>query len=140
MTAPIVRQQKHPMRRALSGSLIAGLCSGCVMQLPAFVMPGSGTPEPRADIGARIAKDQHALGAAAVPGKATPVSGPNFKAALKPGEKMITVAPGDTMLAISRTHGIPVTLLMSANRLSDLTLTPGQQLLIPSLRAPPPKG
>jgi hypothetical protein len=143
MTATKTRQPKRPVRSILTGCALASLCAGCVMQLPAFVLPGSGTPEPRADIGARIAKDQNALGAKAVPGKVIPVSGPvsgpNFKAALKPGERMITVAAGETMLAVSRAHGIPVTLLMSANRLSDLTLVPGQQLLIPSLKAPPPK-
>jgi LysM repeat protein len=51
----------------------------------------------------------------------------------KPGEKLVTVSPEDTLLGLSRTHGVPVTMLMSTNNLSSLTLEQGQVLRIPSL-------
>jgi LysM repeat protein len=64
---------------------------------------------------------------------AVPYTAPKPQVVAKPGEKLVTVGPEDTLLSLSRAHGVPVTMLMSTNSLSNLTLEQGQQLRIPSL-------
>jgi LysM repeat protein len=138
-----------PYRAVARATLISGvalLSSGCVYQLPGFVMPGSGTPsaelkplppKPKSPL-----PDSQRLGAiektadrpdAGGPGVAysAPPAPPQLVA--KPGEKIVTIGPDDTLLSLSRTHGVPVTMLMSSNNLSNLMLTPGQQLRIPAI-------
>jgi LysM repeat protein len=47
-----------------------------------------------------------------------------------PGQSIV-VAPGDTLYAISRRHGVPVDALMAANGLADGAIKSGQSLVIP---------
>jgi LysM repeat protein len=119
---------------------VAVTTSGCVYQLPSFAMPGSGTPAPRAELKPKTTlPDSQRLGAlektADAGGPGVPYSAPPAPAQLvaKAGEKIVTIGPDDTLLSLSRAHGVPVTMLMSSNNLSSLTLTPGQQLRIPSI-------
>jgi murein DD-endopeptidase MepM/ murein hydrolase activator NlpD len=48
------------------------------------------------------------------------------------GGKVIEVASGDTLYAISRRHGVPISALMSANGLQNPTIFPGQKLTLPA--------
>jgi LysM repeat protein len=43
----------------------------------------------------------------------------------------VTVAPGETLLVIAQRHRVSVSALVSENRLSDLNVRPGTQLVIP---------
>jgi LysM repeat protein len=112
------------------------LTSGCAVQMPSFAMPGSGTPAPRAALAPKAPlPDSQRLGASDLAG-GVPYTAPKPQAVAvvaKPGEKLVTVGPEDTLLTLSRTHGVPVTMLMSTNNLSNLTLEQGQILRIPSL-------
>jgi LysM domain len=116
---------------ALAGVLTAG----CAVQMPSFAMPGSGTPAPRAALLAPKAPLPESQRLGADMAGAVPYTAPKAQAIVvaKPGEKLVTVGPEDTLLGLSRTHGVPVTLLMSTNNLSGLTLEQGQVLRIPSL-------
>ena len=122
-----------PRRFALIVCAIVGvLTSGCAVQMPSFAMPGSGTPAPRAELKPKAPlPESQRLGADMAGG--VPYIAPKPQVVAKPGEKLLTVGPEDTLLSLSRTHGIPVTMLMSTNNLSSLTLEQGQQLRIPSL-------
>lgn len=51
---------------------------------------------------------------------------------------MIEVRPGDTLYSLSRTHGVSVNALKSANGLTSNDLRPGQQLSVPSANTRPP--
>jgi hypothetical protein len=130
-------------------SSVAALSSGCVYQLPGFAMPGSGTPsaelKPREPAKPRAAlPDSQRLGALEKSAAKTDAGGPGVpytappappQLVAKPGEKIITIGPEDTLLSLSRAHGVPVTMLMSSNNLANLSLTPGQQLRIPAIGA-----
>jgi LysM repeat protein len=122
-----------PTRRfALFVCAMAGvLTSGCAVQMPSFAMPGSGTPAPRAELKpkAPLPESQRLADMAG----AVPYTAPKPQVVAKPGEKLVTVGPEDTLLTLSRAHGVPVTMLMSTNSLSNLTLEQGQVLRIPSL-------
>jgi murein DD-endopeptidase MepM/ murein hydrolase activator NlpD len=53
------------------------------------------------------------------------------------GGTRITVAPGETLEAISRRYGVPVAAIMEANSVtSPATVRPGQHLVIPHRRGP----
>ncbi len=128
-------------RFAMIVCVMAGvLTSGCAVQMPSFAMPGSGTPTgalaPRAELKPKAPlPDSQRLGASDLAG-GVPYTAPKPQAApvvAKPGEKLVTVGPEDTLLTLSRIHGVPVTMLMSTNNLSNLTLEQGQVLRIPSL-------
>ena len=41
------------------------------------------------------------------------------------------VRRGDTLLSVSLQHNVPISILLSANGLSDITIFPGQELIIP---------
>jgi hypothetical protein len=133
---PLISAVQTKMRassRILAAASLAALVSGCAYQLPSFVMPGSGTPPPRTDLKPRKAlPDSQRLGVADPGGPGVPYSAPPQLIA-KPGEKIVTIGPDDTLLSLSRTHGVPVTMLMSSNNLTNLALSPGQQLRIPAL-------
>jgi murein DD-endopeptidase MepM/ murein hydrolase activator NlpD len=45
--------------------------------------------------------------------------------------KVVEVVPGDTLYAISRRHGVPISSLMSVNGLQNPTIFPGQKLTLP---------
>jgi LysM repeat protein len=106
--------------------------SGCAYQLPSFAIPGSGTPAPRAELKPKAPlPDSQRLGADMAGG--VPYVAPKPQIVAKPGEKLVTIGPDDTLLSLSRTHGVPVTMLMSANNLSNLTLEQGQILRIPAI-------
>jgi hypothetical protein len=123
-----------PTRRiALIVCAMAGvMTSGCAYQLPSFAMPGSGTPAPRAELKPKAPlPESQRLGADMAGG--APYVAPRPQVVAKPGEKLITVGPEDTLLSLSRAHGVPVTMLMSTNSLSNLTLEQGQLLRVPSL-------
>jgi LysM repeat protein len=127
----------HSRRFAMIICAMAGvLTSGCAVQMPSFAMPGSGTPAPRAALTPKAPlPESQRLGASDIAG-GVPYTAPKPQAALvvaKPGEKLVTVGPEDTLLSLSRAHGVPVTMLMSTNNLSNLTLEQGQVLRIPSL-------
>jgi LysM repeat protein len=121
-------------RAAMFASVMTGvLTSGCAYQMPGFAMLGSGTPSPRAELKPKAPlPESQRLGASDVAG-GVPYTAPKPQVVAKPGEKLITVGPEDTLLSLSRVYGVPVTMLMSANHLSSLTLEQGQQLRIPSL-------
>jgi LysM repeat protein len=132
----------HKTGVVLAGLVFSGMASGCAYQLPSFVMPGSGTPStpvPRAELKPKTQMpDSQRLGATDVtPAGGVPYKAPPPQLVAKPGEKIITISPDDTLLSLSRSTGVPVTLLMSSNNLSTLTLTPGQELRIPSINARP---
>jgi LysM repeat protein len=126
----------HSRRFAMIICAMAGvLTSGCAVQMPSFAMPGSGTPAPRAALAPKAPLPESQRLGADMAG-AVPYTAPKPQAALvvaKPGEKLVTVGPEDTLLSLSRAHGVPVTMLMSTNNLSSLTLEQGQVLRIPSL-------
>ena len=82
--------------------------------------------------GSEVLAERERLGAD-VPVGGLPYVAPKPQVVAKPGEKLVTVGPDDTLLSLSRTHGVPVTMLMSTNNLSNLTLEQGQQLRIPAL-------
>ena len=108
------------------------LTSGCAVQMPSFAMPGSGAPALRAELKPKAPlPESQRLGADMAGG--VPYVTPKPQVVAKPGEKLVTVGPEDTLLSLSRAHGVPVTMLMSTNNLASLTLEPGQQLRIPSL-------
>jgi LysM repeat protein len=123
-----------PTRRfALFVCAMAGvLTSGCAVQMPSFAMPGSGTPAPRAELKPKAPLPESQRLGADMAG-AVPYTAPKPQVVAKPGEKLVTVGPEDTLLTLSRAHGVPVTMLMSTNSLSNLTLEQGQVLRIPSL-------
>ncbi|WP_072390978.1 LysM peptidoglycan-binding domain-containing protein [Hyphomicrobium sp. CS1GBMeth3] len=50
------------------------------------------------------------------------------------GPQVVEVRQGDTLYALSRRHGIPVSELMAANRLPDENITIGQRIVIPTQR------
>jgi LysM repeat protein len=118
----------------LVATLVVGvLTSGCAVQMPSFAMPGSGTPAPRAELKPKAPlPESQRLGASDLAG-GVPYAAPKPQVVAKPGEKLVTVGPEDTLLSLSRAHGVPVTMLMSTNNLSNLTLEQGQVLRIPSV-------
>jgi LysM repeat protein len=121
-------------RFAMFACAMAGvLTSGCAVQMPGFAMPGSGTPAPRAELKPKAPlPESQKLGASDLAG-GVPYVAPKPQVVAKPGEKLVTVSPEDTLLGLSRAHGVPVTMLMTTNNLSSLTLEQGQVLRIPSL-------
>ena len=121
-------------RVAMFACVVTGiLTSGCAYQMPSFAMLGSGTPTPRAEAKPKAPlPESQRLGASDVAG-GVPYTAPKPQVVAKPGEKLVTVGPDDTLLSLSRAHGVPVTMLMSTNNLSSLTLEHGQHLRIPSL-------
>ena len=123
-----------PRRIAVLACVLGGvLTSGCAYQMPSFAMLGSGTPTPRAEAKPKAPlPESQRLGASDVAGGVA-YAPPKPQVVAKPGEKLVTVGPEDTLLSLSRAHGVPVTMLMSTNNLSSLTLEQGQQLRIPSL-------
>lgn len=123
-----------PRRIAMLACVMVGmLTSGCAYQMPSFAMLGSGTPTARAEVKPKVPlPESQRLGASDVAG-GVPYTAPKPQVVAKPGEKLVTVGLEDTLLSLSRAHGVPVTMLMSTNNLSSLTLEPGQQLRIPSL-------
>jgi LysM repeat protein len=125
----------YSRRVAMIVCAMAGiLTSGCAVQMPSFAMPGSGTPAPRAALAQKAPLPESQRLGADMAG-AVPYSAPKPQAVVvaKPGEKLVTVGPEDTLLSLSRIHGVPVTMLMSTNNLSSLTLEQGQVLRIPAL-------
>lgn len=49
-----------------------------------------------------------------------------------PGGRLYTISPGDTLYAISRTHGVTVEAILSVNKeLDPYNLMPGRQICIP---------
>jgi LysM repeat protein len=136
----IVQLTMRASTRIFAAATIAGLVSGCAYQLPSFAMPGSGTPPPRTDLKPRKQMpDSQRLGGTDAAGLVGLSSGPGVpytappQLVAKPGEKIVTIGPDDSLLSLSRAHGVPVTMLMSSNNLTNLTLEPGQQLRIPGL-------
>lgn len=47
------------------------------------------------------------------------------------GPQTVEVLPGDTLYALSRRHGVPVSALMAANGLPDENISIGQRIVIP---------
>ena len=46
---------------------------------------------------------------------------------------MIEVKDGETLLGIAQQHKVPVSVLVSENKLRDLNVFPGMRLLVPKL-------
>jgi LysM repeat protein len=126
----------QPPRIAIIMCTLAGVStSGCAVQMPSFAMLGSGSPAPRTELKLKAPLPESQRLGADLAG-AEPSTPPKQQAApvvAKPGEKLVTVGPDDTLLSLSRAHGVPVTMLMSTNNLNGLSLEQGQQLRIPSL-------
>lgn len=57
---------------------------------------------------------------------------PSFSAVDRAEGSTIDVAPGDTLYALSKKHGVPVSELMRANNLAGPQLRVGQKLVLPS--------
>ena len=61
-----------------------------------------------------------------------PLQPPAQVSAANDGRRSIVVRPGDTLYSISRQHGVTVSDLVAANRLTGETLHAGQSLVLPS--------
>ena len=52
--------------------------------------------------------------------------------AAAPSATSVLVEPGDTLFALSRRHGVPVSKIIAANNLTGRSVQAGQRLLIPN--------
>lgn len=114
--------------RAAALPLAGLLAGGCGMNLSSgFNMPALSKSEQSAT-GSRIAGyNRSALGNKPAAAAAGVDRLPNGRGMI------VEVGPGETLLDISRRTKVPVSLLMSENRLSDLTVSAGQKLFVPKL-------
>ena len=117
--------------RALSIPALIGVAAwaaGCAIGTPAGMSSsGLGGPKSRStDLPPANLVPVRAASAGPVgAGAATP-------AALKRGT-VIEVKDGETLLGIAQQHKVPVSVLVSENKLRDLNVFPGMRLLVPKL-------
>lgn len=104
---------------------LAGTSAGCALSTPGLEGFGLGGPKPSASAPPeRKPAANTATGLAAqrplgpLPGKRGTV---------------VEVKDGDTLLAISQRYNVPVSVLVSENRLKDLNVFPGMRLVVPKI-------
>jgi len=101
--------------------------------------PYSYNPKPYQTPGARVAPIRQAGLPDPIPSSPPPHASITAPAQPEPmrsspppsSGKVVEVVPGDTLYAISRRHGVPISSLMSVNGLQNPTIFPGQKLTLP---------
>ncbi len=102
---------------------VAVWAGGCAMKAPSFSGSGLGGPRQTPSVDPQVRAPLERLR----PG--TPTTSP---LSTRRGT-VIEVMDGDTLLAISQQHKVPVSVLISENGLRDLNVFPGMRLFVPKL-------
>lgn len=115
----------NPVRALLPAVIASHILAGCGMSMPSFTAPALQEQAEAKPAPSRVAAySRSALGNTKT--EPAPQIG-NGKG------QFIEVQQGETLLDISRRTKVPVSLIMSENKLSSLTVLAGQKLFIPKL-------